>query len=58
MVCSIDSGILATVKRHLDEINARPAGIRANALKDRFQFKTEMDEEARRFMFPHTVAAT
>ena len=51
-------GKLTHVKRHLDEINARPAGIRADALKDRFQFKTETDEEARRFMFPHTVAAT
>jgi GSH-dependent disulfide-bond oxidoreductase len=51
-------GKLTHVKRHLDEINARPAGIRADALKNRFQFKTEMDEEARGFMFPHTVAAT
>ena len=50
-------GRLTHVKRHLDEINARPAAIRANALKDRFQFKTEMDEEARRFMFPHIAAA-
>jgi GST-like protein len=48
---------LPNVKRHLDEINARPAAVRANALKDRFQFKTEMDEEARRFMFRHIAAA-
>jgi GST-like protein len=48
---------LPNVKRHLDEINARPAAVRANALKDRFQFKAEMDEEARRFMFRHIAAA-
>jgi GSH-dependent disulfide-bond oxidoreductase len=44
------------VKRHLDEISARPAAVRANALKDRFQFKADMDEEARRHMFPHMGA--
>jgi GSH-dependent disulfide-bond oxidoreductase len=43
------------LKRHLDEINARPAAKRAEALKERYTFKTEMDEEARRFMFPHTA---
>jgi hypothetical protein len=31
--------------------------IRANALKDRFTFKAEMDEEARRIMFRHIVKA-
>jgi GSH-dependent disulfide-bond oxidoreductase len=50
-------GKLAHVKRHLDEISARPAAIRAAALKERFQFKSEMDDEARRFMFPHLAAA-
>jgi GSH-dependent disulfide-bond oxidoreductase len=44
------------VRRHLDEINARPAAVRANAVKDRFQFKTDMDDEARRYMFPHLGA--
>jgi GST-like protein len=43
------------LKRLLDEISARPAALRANALKDRHVFKTEMDEEARRNMFPHIV---
>jgi len=43
---------LPNLKRHLDQINARPAAQRAAALKDRHSFKTEMDEEARRFMFP------
>lgn len=44
------------VRRHFETINARPAAQRANALKDRHAFKTEMDEEARRFMFRHTAA--
>jgi len=43
---------LTHVKRHMDEINARPAAVRAAALKERFQFKTEWDDEARKFMFP------
>jgi GST-like protein len=45
-----------SLKRLVDEISARPAGVRAGAIKDRFTFKTENDEEARRFMFP-TLAA-
>jgi GST-like protein len=45
------------VKRLVDEINARPAAARVAALKDRHTFKTEMDAEARRHMFPHTVNA-
>ena len=40
------------VKRLLDEINARPAAARVEALRQRHSFKTEMDEEARRAMFP------
>lgn len=44
------------VKRLFDEINARPAAARAEAIKDRFKFKTEIDEESRRFLFP-TLAA-
>jgi len=40
------------VKRLLDEISARPAAQRAEALKSRHAFKTELDAEARRFMFP------
>lgn len=47
------------VKRHLDEISARPAAQRAVALKDQFAFKTEVDAEARKFLFPqnaHLVA--
>ena len=41
------------VKRLVDEISARPAAARAIALKDKFTFKAEMDDEARNFMFGH-----
>jgi len=47
---------LPHMKRWFDQINARPAAQRANALKDKFQFKSEMDEEARRNMFRHLAA--
>lgn len=43
---------LPNVKRLLDEINARPAAQRAEALKARHAFKTEMDDEAHRSWFP------
>jgi GST-like protein len=43
---------LPNVKRLTDEINARPAAQRAVALKDRYTFKTEMDDDSRRNMFP------
>ncbi len=46
---------LTHVRRHLDEISARPAAQRAVALKDRFTFKTEVDEEARRILFPQNA---
>jgi len=41
------------VKRLVDEISARPAAAKAIALKDKFKFKAEMDDEARRNMFKH-----
>lgn len=41
------------LKRLFDEISARPAAARANALKDRFTFKAQMDDEARGHMFKH-----
>jgi len=44
------------LKRLLDEINARPAAARAEAIKDRYKWKTENDEEARRHMFPSLAA--
>lgn len=40
------------VKRLVDEISARPAAQKALALKDRYTFKTEMDDESKRAMFP------
>jgi len=40
------------LKRLLDEISARPAAQRAEALRTRHSFKTELDAESRRFMFP------
>jgi GST-like protein len=43
---------LTNLQRFVDEINARPAAQRAVALKDRHTFKTEMDAEAMRAMFP------
>jgi GSH-dependent disulfide-bond oxidoreductase len=45
------------LKRHFDEISARPAAVRASAIKEKFTFKTEADEEMRRFMFPGTAGA-
>ncbi len=45
-------GQLPHVKRLFDAVNERPAAQRAAALKDRHAFKTEMDDAARRAMFP------
>ena len=47
---------LLNLKRLIDEIEARPAAQRALKLKERFTFKTENDEEARRHMFRHIKA--
>src|SRR5215470_879852 len=41
------------VKRLVDEISARPAAQRAEALKTKHTFKAEMDDEARGHMFKH-----
>jgi GST-like protein len=43
---------LTHLKRWLDEINQRPAAQRAEALKSRHAFKSEMDDDARRALFP------
>lgn len=48
---------LPNVRRLVDEIGARPAALRVEALRSRHAFKTEMDEDARRFMFPHIKPA-
>ena len=47
---------LPHLKRFLDTVNARPAAIRAEAIKERHAFKTEFDEEARKAMFRHIAA--
>ncbi len=52
-----EAGKYRNLKRHSDEISARPAAVRADALKTKFNFKTDMDEEARRFLFPHLAKA-
>lgn len=44
---------LPHVKRLVDEINARPAAQRVDALKQRHAFKTEFDDQARKAFFPH-----
>ena len=41
------------LKRLFDEISARPAAIKAAALKDQHPFKAVMDEDARKIMFKH-----
>ena len=47
---------MPNLKRLFDEISARPAAERANALKDKHTFKTEMDEDAKRHMFPQNAS--
>jgi GSH-dependent disulfide-bond oxidoreductase len=43
---------LPHTKRLFDTINARPAAQRVEALRTRHTFKAEMDDEARKAMFP------
>jgi GSH-dependent disulfide-bond oxidoreductase len=47
---------LVNFNRFMDEINARPAASRANALREKHAFKTEMDEQARRALYPSNYA--
>ena len=49
---------LANLKQLIDEISNRPAAIKAAALKGLHAFKTEMDEESQRAMFPGNFPAT
>ena len=44
---------LPHLKRHLEEVSARPAAQRATALKDRHAFQMEMTDQARIAMYPH-----
>ncbi len=43
------------IKRLLSEISARPAAVRAEAIKTKFTFKTENDAEAMKNMFPQNA---
>jgi len=47
---------MPNLKRLVDEITARPAAERAIALAAKHKFKTEMDETAKRAMFPSNYA--
>lgn len=40
------------VKRLIQEISARPAAVKALAIRDRTQVKTELDDEAKKALFP------
>lgn len=46
---------LANVKRLLDEINARPAAQRVEALKAQHPYKADMDDAAKQAMFPQNA---
>ena len=46
---------LPHLKRLVDEIDQRPAAQRLAALRDKYKFKTETDEEARRYLFPQNA---
>jgi GST-like protein len=48
---------MPNLKRLMDEISARPAAVAAAGLKDRHAFKTEMDEDSKRAMFPSMFQA-
>ncbi len=54
-----DDGLAAfpNAKRLFDEISARPAAVRAQKLRERFTFKQDFDDAARRALFPQNYAA-
>ena len=43
------------IERLMDEINVRPAAARVAEMASRFSFKQEMDDEARKVMFPQNA---
>lgn len=45
-------GGFVNLTRHLDTINARPAASRVEELMQRFQFRMDVEEDARRNLFP------
>jgi GSH-dependent disulfide-bond oxidoreductase len=49
------AGKLTNLNRLVEEINARPAAARVAQLYGKHAFKTEIDEEGRRILFPHTA---
>jgi GSH-dependent disulfide-bond oxidoreductase len=46
---------LPNVRRWFDEVNARPAAQRAEALKDRQSYKTDFDADALKVLFPQNA---
>lgn len=46
-----------SLKRWFETIDARPAAVRANAVGKEHPFKQDMDEDARRALFPSNYAA-
>lgn len=49
---------LPNVKRFFNDVSARPAAQRAEALKDRHSYKTEFDAETLKMLFPHNARLT
>ena len=47
---------LPHLKRLVDAVGERPAAQRVAALRDKYKFKTETDDEARRFLFPQNAS--
>jgi GSH-dependent disulfide-bond oxidoreductase len=43
------------LKRLVDSISERPAALRVAALREQYKFKTETDDEARRYLFPQNA---
>lgn len=43
------------VKRVVEEVGARPAAVRATALKEKLTLKADFDEQTRRALFPQNV---
>ena len=52
------AGKLTNLNRLVEEINARPAAERLAAIKGKNDFKTEIDEEGRVVLSPHSVRPT
>jgi len=48
---------LPNLKRWFDSVNARPAAARAEAVKNKYAFKADLDAEARGHLFKHVRTA-